>query len=121
MMVRIVARALARLLFCSAVACTPTHTARSMQSCDGGHWLPASPLRTAQGYSVFMELPAVLPLHRGAFILSSLATTYDSTGKVVWPLVTPPATVVERAEQIAVGVIADSNGVSELVPFPKGL
>lgn len=122
MTVRFVARALMQLLVGSAVACASAGSkTRAPETCRAGYWLPPRPLRTAQGYTVFMELPAVLPLHGKAFILSSIATTYDSSGRVVWPLVPPPETSVQKPEQIAVGVIADSNALAELVAEPKDL
>src|SRR5256885_11582927 len=68
-----------------------------------------------------MEFPVVLPMHGRAFILSSVATTYDASGKLVWPLVRPPAVAVERPEQIAAGVIADSSGMSTLLAQPRDL
>jgi hypothetical protein len=90
-------------------------------TCRDGHWLPPHELRTAEGYSVFLERPPVMPVLGKTFIVSMLAHTFDSTGRYVWPLAPAGAPGPRKMEEMALGVLEDSNAVSMLVPAPNDL
>lgn len=122
MTVRIVAVMLA-LLPCGAPSASlvAQRSANSALGCDGGRWQPAHELHTREGYTIFLPRPATVPFGGGTFFSMYYARTFDSTGKLVWPLVARGHTLPQRMSEVALGVIEDTNGTARLIPAPEGL
>jgi len=87
--------------------------------CTGERWLPTHELRTREGYTVFMERLSIAPLRDNVFLAAWPTRTYDSLGKVVWPLAAngTPSSV----EQVPLGVIVGNDGLARQVPWPKDI
>jgi len=100
----------------TAGAQKPTDTAR----CSSGRWLPARALRTHEGYTIMAPRASVLPLNRNTLFTAWPILTYDSTGKLVFPLA-PDHAKATGPEQVAMAAIADSDGEARLLPSPRGL
>lgn len=90
------------------------------KSCVGGRWTPPHPLHTAEGYTIAMDRPAILPLRGETFMTAFPVATFDSTGTVVWPL-SPSGKTPQVADQYAIGALEDGSGVARLVPAPSHL
>ena len=90
------------------------------KSCTSGRWLPARPLRTPEGFTIAAARASVLPLEGKTVLATWPLRTNDSVGNVVYPLALGLPRPI-APEQLAMGAVADSNGVARLVPSPHEL
>ncbi|HKW12302.1 MAG TPA: sialidase family protein [Gemmatimonadaceae bacterium] len=87
-------------------------------TCVGEHWLPPRALQTVEGYTVYMTLPAMVPLRGEMFFSGSLAPAFDSLGHVAWPL-SPNGASPTETQYIPVGATVGVHGAARLVPLMK--
>ena len=99
-----------------AHAQSPTNTT----TCTTGHWLPARPLRTGEGYTIIAARASILPLDGRTFVAMWPLQANDSAGHAVYPLA-PGLAAPIASEQVPMGAIADSTGEAQLVPSPREL
>lgn len=109
----------AQLMLAAATASSGVAQQRvDSATCTGEHWLAPRALRTAEGYTVYMALPSIVPLRGEMFFSASLAPAFDSLGHVAWPL-SPDGKSPTETQYIPVGAMVGLRGAARLVPLMK--
>ena len=120
MTVRAIALILASALTLFVTSLAHAQAAADTQLCTSGRWLPPRPLRTHDGYTIIAARTSVLPFEGKTLLATWPLRTSDSVGHIVYPLA-PGLTAPIAPEQLAMGALADSDGVSRLIPAPHEL
>ncbi|HET9728950.1 MAG TPA: sialidase family protein, partial [Acidimicrobiia bacterium] len=69
-------------------------------------------------HTVFVERPAIVPVHGRALVIGPRAFVSDSAGRAASPLQAPGNPYVERFDEIPMGALSDGYGVWDWVSEP---
>lgn len=104
-------------LLCRSLLAGAQPTSVKADTCVGVRWSKPKPARVG-AYTLFVERPAIVPVHGRMLLVGPRAFVTDSAGHPANPLRAPGDRYVERFDEIEMGALSDGRGVLDWVPEP---